>query len=157
MAFRAGIALWGHMGVEADIRALTEGERSTLAAAISLHKQYRHLLHQGRYIAHEPMGEQVAWSIVSDDQAELLTAVALLRTPITAFPKRMRFQGLDTNRRYQVQLIWPQDLSATQDDYRDILKTKIFGGDWLQRVGIALPIMEPESILIFHLEAVEQT
>ena len=157
MPFRAGVALWGHMGVEADIRTLTESERSTLAAAISLHKQHRRLLHQGRYIAHEPMGEQVAWSIVSDDQAELLTAVALLRTPITAFPKRMRFQGLDANRRYQVQLIWPQDLSATQADYRYILKTKIFGGDWLQRVGIALPIMQPESILIFHLEAVEHT
>ena len=151
MAFRAGIALWGHMGVEADIRTLSEDDRSTLEAAISLHKQHRPLLHSGRYVEHEPHAQQVAWSVVSEDQGEALSAVAMLHTPTTAFPKRMRFCGLDASKQYQVQVVWPQDLSEKQAGYRDQIKSQRFSGDWLQQAGLTLPIMYPESILIFHL------
>lgn len=153
MAFRAGVALWGHMGVEADIRSLDEAERSTLEAAITLHKKHRLLLHRGRYIEHEPCEEQVAWSVISEGQTESLSAVALLQTPSRAFPKRMRLRGLDASRQYRVELVWPQDLSDKQTSYRDQLHSATLGGDWLQQVGIALPIMRPENILIFHLSA----
>ena len=151
MAFRAGIALWGHMGVEADIRALSEDDRSTLEAAISLHKQHRHLLHSGSYVEHEQSAQQVAWSVVSEDQSEALSVIALLHTPTTAFPKRMRFRGLDASKQYRVQVVWPQDLSEKQASYRDQLKSQRFGGDWLEQAGLTLPIMHPESLLIFHL------
>ena len=151
MAFRAGVALWGHMGVEADIRILSEDDRSTLESAISLHKEHRHLLHSGRYVEHEQSAQQVAWSVVSEDQSEALSAVAMLHTPKTAFPKRMRFRGLDASKQYQVQVVWPQDLSEKQARYRDQLKSQHFGGDWLQQAGLTLPIMHPESLLIFHL------
>ena len=151
MAFRAGIALWGHMGVEADIRALSEDDRSTLEAAISVHKEHRHLLHSGRYLEHEQSAQQVAWSVVSEDQGEALSAVAMLHTPRTAFPKRMRFRGLDASKQYQVQVVWPQGLSEKQAAYRDHLQSQRLGGDWLQQVGLTLPIMHPESLLIFHL------
>jgi len=151
MAFRAGVALWGHMGVEADIRTLSEDDRSTLEAAISLHKQHRHLLHSGHYVEHEQNAQQVAWSVVSEDQGEALSAVAMLHTPTTAFPKRIRFRGLDASKQYQVQVVWPQDLSEKQASYRDQLQSQRFGGDWLQQAGLTLPIMHPESLLIFHL------
>ena len=151
MAFRAGVALWGHMGVEADIRSLSEDDRSTLEAAISLHKQHRHLIHSGRYVEHEQNAQQVAWSVVSEDRGEALSAVAMLHTPTTAFPKRMRFRGLDASKQYQVQVVWPQDLSEKQAGYRGQLQSQRFGGDWLQQVGLTLPIMHPESLLIFHL------
>jgi len=151
MTFRAGVALWGHMGVEADIRTLSEDDRSTLEAAISLHKEHRHLLHSGRYLEHEQNAQQVAWSVVSEDQGEALSAVAMLHTPTTAFPKRMRFRGLDASKQYQVQSVWPQDLSEKQAAYRDHLQSQRLGGDWLQQVGLTLPIMHPESLLIFHL------
>ena len=151
MTFRAGIALWGHMGVEADIRTLSEDDRSTLEAAISLHKQHRHLLHSGSYVEHEQSAQQVAWSVVSEDQGEALSVIALLHTPTTAFPKRMRFRGLDASKQYQVQVVWPQDLSEKQASYRDQLKSQRFGGDWLEQAGLTLPIMHPESLLIFHL------
>ena len=151
MAFRAGVALWGHMGVEADIRTLSEDDRSTLGAAISLHKQHRHLIHSGRYVEHEQNAQQVAWSVVSEGQGEALSAVAMLHTPTTAFPKRIRFRGLDASKKYQVQVVWPQDLSEKQAAYSDRLHSQRLGGDWLQQVGLTLPIMHPESLLIFHL------
>jgi len=151
IAFRAGVALWGHMGVEADIRSLSEDDRSTLEAAISLHKQHRHLLHSGHYVEHEQNAQQVAWSVVSEDQGEALSAVAMLHTPTTAFPKRIRFRELDASKQYQVQVVWPQDLSEKQASYRDQLQSQRFGGDWLQQAGLTLPLMHPESLLIFHL------
>jgi alpha-galactosidase len=153
MAFRAGIALWGHMGVEADIRALDERERTVLEAAINLHKQHRLLLHRGRYVEHEASAQQVAWSVVSADQTEAISGLALMETPNTAFPKRMRFLGIDAAKQYRVNLVWPQELSGAQAQYRDSLQTNTFGGDWLQQAGLEPPIMRPESILIYHLTA----
>jgi alpha-galactosidase len=154
MAFRAGVALWGHMGVEADIRALDESERAVLEAAINLHKQHRLLLHRGCYIEHESSAQQVSWSVVSADQTEALSALALMETPNTAFPKRMRFLGIDAAKQYRVNLVWPQELSAAQAQYRDSLQANTFGGDWLQHAGLEPPIMRPESILIYHLTAI---
>ena len=63
----------------------------------------------------------------------------------------MRFRGLDASKQYQVQVVWPQDLSEKQAAYRHHLQSQRLGGDWLQQVGLTLPIMHPESLLIFHL------
>ena len=42
------------------------------------------------------------------------------------------------------------DLSEKQAAYSDRLHSQRLG-DWLQQVGLTLPIMHPESLLIFHL------
>ena len=47
MDFRAKVAMFGHMGVEADPARMTDKERSTLAAHIALYKQWRGVLHSG--------------------------------------------------------------------------------------------------------------
>ena len=45
--FRAGTALWGHMGVEWDLTEADESARERLASIIALHKELRGLLHSG--------------------------------------------------------------------------------------------------------------
>ena len=47
MAFRARVAMFAHMGIEADPRRLTERERETLALHIMLYKKWRGLIHAG--------------------------------------------------------------------------------------------------------------
>ncbi|MFN4020226.1 MAG: alpha-galactosidase [Erythrobacter sp.] len=47
MDFRAKVAIFGHMGVEADPAGMSEKERASLAAHIALYKQWRGVLHQG--------------------------------------------------------------------------------------------------------------
>ena len=45
--FRAGTALWGHMGVEWDLTEADDAIRERLASIIALHKELRGLLHSG--------------------------------------------------------------------------------------------------------------
>ncbi|WP_374200141.1 alpha-galactosidase [Streptomyces sp. AC555_RSS877] len=50
LAFRAGTALFGNLGLEWDLTRTTETERAELASWIALYKQLRGLLHTGRLV-----------------------------------------------------------------------------------------------------------
>ena len=154
MAFRAGVAFWGHMGVEADVRQLSDEDRQVLSRAITLHKHHRELIHGGSFqVVDRPAGEQ-AWMVLAPDHSEALAALATLETPSTPFPNRYRFIGLDADRHYELKLIWPDDLRPLQTNHKDELSDAHWSGDWLMSVGLSLPILQPESLLIYHLNAI---
>ena len=154
MAFRAGVAFWGHMGVEADVRQLSDEDRQVLSRAITLHKLHRELIHGGSYqVVDRPAGEQ-AWMVLAPNHSEALAALATLETPSTPFPNRYRFVGLDADRDYELKLVWPDDLRPLQTNHKDDLSGAHWSGDWLMSVGLSLPILQPESLLIYHLKAV---
>jgi alpha-galactosidase len=154
MAFRAGVAFWGHMGVEADVRQLSDTDRQVLSKAIALHKHHRELIHGGGYqVVDRPPGEK-AWMAIAPDHAQALAALAVLETPATPFPSRYRFIGLEPDRQYELKLVWPGNLRALQKNHRDALTGTHWSGDWLMSVGLSLPILQPESLLIYHLQAV---
>jgi alpha-galactosidase len=154
MAFRAGVALWGHMGVEADLRQLNAEDRAVLKDAIKLHKRHRTLLHSGNYSNTERSSSEMAWSVVDKDQSQALCALAMLETPSHAFPTRYRLTGLDAAQSYRVALIWPSSLTEQQRRHQDQLAQTEFSGAWLMSVGLSVPIMWPESLLIYHLQSV---
>ena len=52
--FRAGTALWGHLGVEWDLTSADDADLARLRAWISLHKELRDLLHSGRVVNADP-------------------------------------------------------------------------------------------------------
>ena len=154
MAFRAGVAFWGHMGVEVDVRQLSEADHQVLSEAIALHKDHRELIHGGIYqVVDRPVGEQ-AWMVMAPDHSEALAALAILETPRTPFPGRYRLTGLDPDRHYELKLVWPGDLRPLQTNHKDALSGTHWSGDWLMSVGLSLPILQPESLLIYHLKAV---
>ena len=50
MATRAGVAMFGDMGIEADILAMSDADRAELKVAVALHKQHRELLFGGQLV-----------------------------------------------------------------------------------------------------------
>lgn len=48
LAFRAATALFGHLGLELDVRRLNPEKRQELSAWIDTYKRFRGLLHSGR-------------------------------------------------------------------------------------------------------------
>ena len=50
LPLRAGQALWGHMGVEWDLRSASQEDKRALAALIAVHKNLRPLLHAGELV-----------------------------------------------------------------------------------------------------------
>lgn len=143
MAMRAGVAIFGHMGLEMDLRELTDAEASELAAAIVLHKQHRALIHGGNRVRIDTPPERDAFGIVAVDQSEALFSYALLEGHPATLPGRLRFDGLDPAKRYRMSQLWPIGAAAGS---REVM------GDMLMLAGIELPLVWPQSLMIWHLQ-----
>ncbi|MEO1035447.1 MAG: alpha-galactosidase [Pseudomonadota bacterium] len=151
MAFRAGVALFGHMGVEADIRALSDAERKQLAAAINLYKSHRAWLHDGDVVQIATPSYVIAHGIVATDGERALYQYAVVDTPPSLVPNRLRLPGLNDQSRYRVEAIWPASGGAT-DASNAMLGGDSFAGAALAQVGLPLPVMKPQTLLIFDVQ-----
>lgn len=137
MAFRSGVALPGHFGVELDVRQVQGAERDELRAAIARYKALRDRLHGGRTWLGEA-GDHVVWQAVGDAQAMLLIVT---RTDMSeqAYPPLLRLPMVDPAKRYR---IVREGKEAVEHD-----------GAWLARTGFALPRMPAEAVRIFEVTA----
>ena len=103
MAFRAAVAMTGHMGFEMDLDELTEQEAHDLAAATAFYKIHRSLLHTGRqYRLETPGGLALAQMTVSPDQDRFLLFHGTIATGPNEAPRPLRLKGLDPDRVYCV-------------------------------------------------------
>lgn len=153
MDFRAKVAVFGHMGVEADPARMTDRERDALAAHIALYKQWRGVLHQGKFhhLAHPDPGV-TGMMAVHDDKALALAAQTAFSPVFDAAP--VRLAGLDPQARYRVTLPepWPpkaQHYLANPEAWRTGIT---LSGAALMAQGIALPLTHPETAWLIALE-----
>lgn len=108
IAFRAITALFGHFGIEWDIRQATPHERDVLAQAIALYKEHRALLHSGvRVNADIVEPNLVLHGVVAQDGGEALFAAVALGTLAAETPGRVGLPGLDPDRVYRVEGLLP--------------------------------------------------
>jgi alpha-galactosidase len=143
LTMRAMTALFGHMGIEADVRDFSEVDRRRLAEAIALHKRLRPLLHQGRTLRLELADPAaVAFIVVGEDEAAV--SLAQLDTPAQALPSPLRLPGLVAEARYRVTLLNPsRRLAGTPVTTRGAL---------LARIGLPAPALRAGEIAVFHVE-----
>jgi alpha-galactosidase len=87
MAYRAAIAMFGWMGVEADPRTMSVEDRRALAAFIALHKRHRALIHSGRLVR---LTDCAGWMVVGATEALALFATGHL----SPSSPRVRLPGL---------------------------------------------------------------
>ena len=153
MDFRAKVALFGHMGVEADPARMSEKERATLAAHIALYKQWREVLHAGALhrLAH-PDPNVTGMMVRHGGKALALVAQTAFSPVFDAAP--VRLAGLDPAARYRVTLPepWPpkaRHYLANPDAWRTGLT---LSGTALMTHGLALPLTHPETAWIIALE-----
>lgn len=153
MDFRAKVAMFGHMGVEADPARMDERERATLAAHIALYKDWRGVLHQGALhrLAH-PDPNVTAMMAVHEGKALALAAQTAFSPVFDAAP--LRLAGLDPEARYRVHLPepWPRKARhylAHPDLWREGLTLT---GAALMTQGLALPLTHPETAWLIALE-----
>ncbi len=153
MTLRAAPAIFGHMGVEANLLELSDDDLDALKAAIALHKTHRALLHDGRILRIDCSGSDTAFGVVSRDQREALLCYAVTGTQPHSAPGRLRFGGLDAALTYRLSFVWPRNpASQTPSILEDIDGQKISGGALMQ-AGMQLPILPPNSALIVYLTA----
>ena len=151
MAFRAGVALFGDFGVEANLLEIDDAERAELKAAIALHKKHRKLLFSGELYRLESARDETAFGVVAEDKSEALFSYALTDTAKHSTPGRVRLSGLDPDRRYSVERVWPVEPRTYSPSILDVLHQQPISGAALMSPGIQLPVLDPQSVLIWHL------
>lgn len=153
MDFRAKVAVFGHMGVEADPARMSEKERECLAAHIALYKQWRGVLHEGQLHRLVHPDPNVTGMMVTHEGRALALAAQTAFSPVfDAAP--IRLAGLEPEAHYLVTLPdpWPpkaRHYLATPDRWREGL---VLSGTALMTQGLALPLTHPETAWLIAFE-----
>ncbi len=159
LSFRAGTALFGHFGIEWDVSTATAEEQAELAGWISCYKALRALLHSGDVVRadHTDDGCQLH-GVVARDLGEAVFALVQLRTLAGSIPTRVVLPGLDPQRSYRVRLQAPGSAPRTMQIAPPAWVSQgeiVLPGSVLTSVGLAVPILCPEQLLLLRLEALE--
>ena len=150
LAFRAGTALFGHLGVEWNLLELTDRQLDDLAAVIALHKRFRGLLHGGDTVRFDTDAAYAAHGVYAPDRSEALVSFAVLSTALSLTPPRLRLPGLDPDRRYRVTDI------ALPGGHRGPRRSASWNeltltGAQLAAIGVQLPTLHPENLVLLHV------
>ncbi|MFD6055987.1 alpha-galactosidase [Agromyces sp. NPDC060279] len=153
LAFRAITALFGHFGIEYDLRDASPAELAELGEWVALHRRFRPLLHGGDVVRLDhPDPAITAHGVVAADRSEAVYAVvALGRSPLSS-PGRIRLPGLDPERRYSVAAVGVGS-SPTAGELPPWLASASFGagGAALGRAGLVMPALRPEQAMLLHV------
>ncbi len=160
--FRGLTALFGHMGIELDPVKEGDAERAGFARYTRLHQQLRELLHSGNvYRVDHHDDTTLINGVVSIRQDRAVFLVSQLAMPAWSLPGNLRVPGLDTQARYRVSILDAPALLANgqpghtmrkQPDW--IQQPQELSGEWLEKAGLALPVLDPESALLLSFERV---
>jgi alpha-galactosidase len=149
---RAMTALFGHMGIEADVRAFAQDELEALKAAIGLHKGLRALLHHGRLVRQTPVDPgAIAFAVVGEGEA--LASLAQVETPRTGAAAAFRIVGLEAETHYEVRLINPpRRPRASMKQVPALVRGETLRatGQWIAQVGLPMPILRAGEIAVFQ-------
>jgi alpha-galactosidase len=156
IGFRAITAMFGHFGIEWDVRQATDEERDRLAAAIGVYKAQRGLIATGRMVRMDsPDPALQVTGVVAGDGSRALFSVAALTTSANEVPVPVRFGGLDPDRSYRVELALPPGPHAS-NGRAGVAWTEsspVVPGRVLTELGLPMPVLNPEQALLITLTA----
>ena len=154
MDMRAAVAFFGHMGMEMDPRELTEKEQQQLSQAVVLHKKHRALIHSGQLIRLDSDGDAINFGIINAEKSQALFAYNSVKETQRTTPPKFRFIGLEASKTYQLTLIWPSIVNEYSPSILSKINEQKFNGEVLMQFGMQLPVLFPQSALIFELNEV---
>jgi alpha-galactosidase len=106
LSFRAATAVFGHLGIEWDLTTATVDELADLREWISFYKANRPLLMGGDLVRVDfPDPAIVVYGIIASDRSSAIYTIASVATSEVMLPGRLRFPGLDPDRRYRIRPI----------------------------------------------------
>ncbi|WP_149549214.1 alpha-galactosidase [Streptomyces marokkonensis] len=158
LGFRAGTALFGHMGIEWDLTRATPEERRLLAEWIETHKRLRPLLHGGTVVHadhHDPA--VLVHGVVAPDRSHAVYAVVQKTTAVQVPTGRVRLPGLAEDARYRVTPLPPGD--AVRGPVVSALpwwtpEGVELPGRVLSVLGVQAPTLHPESLALIEVRRI---
>ena len=159
LSFRAGTAIFGHLGVEWDLTAASQAELDELAAWLHLYRHHRDLLLTGD-VVRGPDSADGLWvhGVVAADRSAAIFALVTVAWPAPVPAPRTKLRGLDPGRAYRVRPLLvgtpPSGLEPPEwwgPDGEGVVLT----GSALARAGLRPPILHPEQVVLLHVEAAD--
>ncbi|MCY1141097.1 alpha-galactosidase [Actinoplanes sp. Pm04-4] len=148
--FRAGTAIFGHLGIEWDLTAASPEERHELAEWIAFFKQNRRLLLSGDLVRMDGYGQDVlVHGVVAHDRSSALIAMVTMDSPYPDPPARLRFRGLDPQRLYRLRPVRPAAQPPPWWSEAGLALT----GFALEHVGAAAPRVHPDQVVLYRADA----
>ena len=158
LSFRAATALFGHFGVEWDVRSIDAETREELAGWIRWHKELRSFLHTGT-VVYADLADQGAdlRGIVASDASRGLYAFSQVASASSYPAAVITLPGLDKAARYRVTLA--QEPSAVQPSEHGHQHWEheplILTGHSLATAGLRPPVLFPEHTALILCERID--
>jgi alpha-galactosidase len=155
ISFRVLNALFGHAGIEWNISEAGAHETKVLKHYTSFYKKHRDLLHSGTVVRSDEILENAyLYGTVSQDKNEAIFTYMQLSSLNNFGPLVAKFDGLDKETTYQLEVV--QELSC--DDFIQKRSPEWWPslkmtGEQFAHIGVQLPVLRPESGVLFHLQA----
>lgn len=158
MPFRVASAVFGHMGMELDLRTEKSADLEVLRKGIALHKEHRDLIHSGRFLRLASSKDTSLIGCVADDSNEALFSFAKLDSELATQPARIILGGLDPEQKYRLRMVWPLhnpsiSTPSIVDEAHLLGDGAVFSGAALMGHGIQPPLTFPDTCLIYHCKA----
>ena len=164
--FRAGTAMWGHLGIEWNVagpEASDPATRAAIAAWVSLYKEFRALLHTGAVVRSDlPVDGRILQGVVARDGSDALYSFAATDSVVEQPTGLLRLDGLDPERSYRVSPVGPVQLGesgmrakpgwwADAEAGRPVTLT----GRALSVHGVQAPGLMPQEVVLIRAQAID--
>jgi alpha-galactosidase len=156
LAFRAGTAVFGHLGIEWDLTEATAAETAELGEWVAFFQQERHLLLGGDLVRVDGYEDRIlVHGVVAPDRSRALFAMAVTDSIAPDPAVRLRLRGLDPDGRYRLRPVivgtepsglippgwWGADRSG-----------RILTGAALEQAGVACPRVHPDQVVLYRAD-----
>lgn len=154
LAFRAGTALVGHLGIEWDLAGATADESAALTEWIALYRELRPLLHGGDLVRSDEVDDaRLVYGTVAPDRRQAVFFLASIGRSEVSGTGRVTFRDLDPDTAYRVDPV-------VIGDGHDLVRPdwwsgpRVFSGRVLGTVGLQPPLMPADCVVPFRVTAV---
>jgi len=156
LSFRAGTAVFGHLGIERDLTKASAEELADLGAWVGFFKRHRALLLGGDLVRMDGFDDNLfVHGVLAPDRSEAIFGVAVVGSLSASPGPRLRLRGLDAAASYRLQPVVvgtpPVGLADAHwwgpgPDHPGA----IFTGAVLAEVGVAAPMVFPDQVVLLH-------
>lgn len=155
--FRALVASYGHMGIEADLTKMSKEDVEIMRQAVERHKQDRGIWHSGTFHRIKTVDENLIGALsVSQDQTAARLVLVEIDRPRSTVPPRIRIPGLNPEKTYHVscQTMTEQVKKANRSFNNPLFNGGMeINGRVLETVGIGLPSLYAQTGLAIAFDA----
>jgi alpha-galactosidase len=149
----AGVAMFGHVGIEWDLRVLDEEGLAAVARWVALYKQYRGLIHSGTLVHGDTTDATTdVRGVVARDGSAALFTFTQVTTSVTYPPGRFTLPGLEPSRRYTVRIAAGSVTDGPgQSPLRWAEQPITLTGRQLGTAGLQAPVLFPAQLVLLEL------